>query len=221
MNLCWHIFQISSGAHIRWKTYKTYVVPFIELFLPFQIQEGLDKATDVTKAQHSCLSNIVGLTTRNNSKRLREVLAELSVRSKAIRLAKRFRGATDEIGNKMKMKLEDAKNNNTGERMRTRSGNVHGGQSRIEKVILSSFLFKLREASVCELEKLPFSKAQFGAAKRYAVAWKARIKRKIAKRAKKNTGSNGARKRRTRTGTSSVTRASRRRRNKNLNQPRS
>lgn len=90
LNLCWHIFQVSSGVHIRWKTYKTYVVPFIELFLPFQIQEGLDKATDVTRAQHSCLSNIVGLTTRNNSKRLREVLAELSVKSKAIRLSKRF-----------------------------------------------------------------------------------------------------------------------------------
>ena len=149
----------------------------------------------------------------------RDVLAELSVRSKAIRLAKRFRSVTDEIGNKMEMKLQDAKNNNTGGRIRTRSGNVLVGQSRIEKVIRSSFLFKLREASVCDLEKLTFSKAQFGAAKRYAVAWKARIKRKIAKRAKKGTG--GRKKRRTRAGTSSVTMVSRRRRNRNLNQPRS
>lgn len=101
--------------------------------------------------------------------------------------------------------------------MRTRSGNTHGNQSWIEKTILSSFLFKLREASELDLEKLPFPKVQFGAAKRYSAAWKTRIKRKIAKRAKEGSSATG---RKRRSGTSGVTRASRRRRNKNLNQPR-
>lgn len=188
LKMCWHIFQVSSGIHIRWKTYKTYVVPFIELFLPFQIQEGLDKQTEITRAQHSCLSNIVGLTTRNSSKRLREVLAEFSVKDKSIRLAKRFCEATKAIGIAMQNKLSDIRNNNVGARIRTRSGNAVGAATHLEKVIRSSFLFKLREAADAVPDGRPHSKTQFLAAKRYAVAWKARIKRKIAKRSKSKPG---------------------------------
>lgn len=138
-------------------------------------------------------------------------MAELSVKDKAIRLAKRFAHAIEAIGLAMENKLEDARNNNIGVRIRTRSGNVLMSQSKIEQLITSSFLYKLKKASEMTPEVRSKSRTQFSIAKRYAVAWKARIKRKIAKRSK--GPKNKSRKKKS----SATVRSSRRKRNTNLN----
>lgn len=214
LNMCRHIFQISSGIFLRWKTFKTYVTPFLEPFLPFQIQQGIDKASELTKAQHKCLSQIVGLTPRNNSRRLREVLAELSIKGKAIRLSKRFESETSGIGDMMNRVLElEANKETAGGRIRTRSGNELTSTSAIVKTIVNSFIYKLRQASRWPTEEKMFRKTQFKMAKIYAKSWKARIRRKIIQRSKQTP----TRKKRKRKRTDNVTEASRRRRNVGLN----
>lgn len=211
--MCRHIFQVSSGIFIRWKTFKTYVVPFLELFLPFQIQKGIEKASELTKAQHTCLSRIVGLSTRNNSGKLRKVLAELSIKGKAIRLAKRFETSTRNIGTFMQKVLEQEATSRSAEsRIRTRSGNELTHMSRIEKCIKDSFIYKLRQAAELPSEDRDYKKVQFMAAKRYASKWKQKIKRMIVHRSKNdNRNRRGKRKAR------SSTAASKRRRNIGLN----
>lgn len=150
-----------------------------------------------------------------NCKALNHVDTINEICNKAIRLAKRFRVALSNIGSTMENKLADARNNNAGARIRTRSGNVHGADTKIERFIRGSFLYKLWEASKLETAKMTYPKAQFSIAKRYAAAWKARIKRKIVKRARMESGKRKTRKKKR--SADSAVRGSKRRRNNNLN----
>lgn len=84
------MFQYTTKTSIRWKTFKTYVIPFIELYLPYQAQKGIDRRTLLHKAQHSCLSATAGLSHRNSQEKLLAVMCELSIRDKTIRMAKRI-----------------------------------------------------------------------------------------------------------------------------------
>lgn len=68
-------------------------------------------------------------------------------------MARRFSGVVDDIGRRMAAKLEDARNNNTGSRIRTRSGNTHRSLSKIEQLIVNSFIYKLWEASKMDFDR--------------------------------------------------------------------
>ena len=85
------VFQYTANITLKWKIFKTYIAPFIELYLPLVVQEGADKTnTIVHKFQHSCLCKVLGVSFRSSRIKVEKAISELSVKSKAIRMAKRL-----------------------------------------------------------------------------------------------------------------------------------
>lgn len=60
------LFQFTSNMKVRWKAFKTYVIPIIEMFLIFQAQPGINTRSILHKIQHKSLSKVLNLSHRNS-----------------------------------------------------------------------------------------------------------------------------------------------------------
>lgn len=89
------IFQYSDSLAFRWKIWKTYFSPFVELFLPAVFQKSFASRTRVHVFQHKLMCWALNLNTCASSKRLLEATGEPSVEFKAQRAASRLLNATN------------------------------------------------------------------------------------------------------------------------------
>ena len=85
------VFQYTADITLKWQIFKTYLAPYIELYLPLEIQESNKPAnSDVYKFQHDCICKVLGVSFRSSRIKTEKVINELPVRAKAIRMAKRM-----------------------------------------------------------------------------------------------------------------------------------
>ena len=80
---------------LRWKIWKVYIAPFVELYLPLVIQEKIGKTTGVHKLQRHTMCRAVGIPITASRRKLEIKVGEKSVEEKAQRLTTRlgFRAA--------------------------------------------------------------------------------------------------------------------------------
>lgn len=89
------IFQYSDSLAFRWKIWKTYFSPFVELFLPAVFQKSFAARTRVHVFQHKLMCWALNLNICASSDRLLEATGEPSVEFKARRAALRLLNATN------------------------------------------------------------------------------------------------------------------------------
>ena len=82
-------FQYTKSIGIRWRIWKVFIAPFVELYTPLIIQKKELSITCVHKLQHHTLCRVVGVPTTTSRDRLEEKVGERSVQCKATRLADR------------------------------------------------------------------------------------------------------------------------------------
>merc|ERR1712226_1436843 len=85
-----YFYQYTYNRMLRWKTFKTYVAPYIELFLPLQIQTGLCKKSIVRRIQHSCRAKAMNISYKCGRVKLRNIMNEMSMEEKCSTLAHRL-----------------------------------------------------------------------------------------------------------------------------------
>ena len=83
-------FQYSNNMSLRWKIWKVYIAPFVELYLPLVIQEKIGKTTSVHKLQHHTMCRAVGVPITASRRKLEITVGEKSVEEKAQRLTTRL-----------------------------------------------------------------------------------------------------------------------------------
>lgn len=85
------VYQYTTMLGIRWKIYKTYLAPYIELFLPLAVQKDLKINSLVKDFQHKSICRALGLLNRGVSREeVESLVGEKSVVEKAVRMLKRL-----------------------------------------------------------------------------------------------------------------------------------
>ena len=85
------IYQYTSDINIRWRVYKTFLAPFVELYLPIAIQKGHWLTSIVHVFQHKSICRALKLPSQGISiEETEKLVGEKSVTEKANRLAKRL-----------------------------------------------------------------------------------------------------------------------------------
>lgn len=189
MSVVNQLFQFTTNAAVRWKAFKTYVVPIIEMFLIFQAQKGLNIRTVLHKIQHRSLSKVVNLTHRNSEEKLLRAIDEMSISDKVVRMAKRVAPFMQDTFGFITSKLENETRrdpNSLRSRPRTRSGRVmqSGPETPTTKLIKGHIIFKLMELQAGEVPKIP--KTDLSKAAMYAERARKTASRHIMERARKN-----------------------------------
>ena len=80
-------FQYTDSIAIRWRVFKVFICPFIELFCPLVVQEKSTARTVIHKLQHSSIAAALSLPNTASEEKLRLFLGEKSVEEKAQRMA--------------------------------------------------------------------------------------------------------------------------------------
>lgn len=88
------IFQYSESTAYRWKIWKTYFSPFVELYLPAVFQKNFGARTRVHTFQHRITCWALGLCESASVERLQCATGEPSVEFKARRAAHRLLNCT-------------------------------------------------------------------------------------------------------------------------------
>ena len=83
-------FQYTNNVSIKFKIYKTFISPFIDLYTPIVVQAKELEDTIVHKLQRTTLNAVLDLPRTANSKKVREILGEKTVEEKAQRMATRI-----------------------------------------------------------------------------------------------------------------------------------
>ena len=84
------VFQFTKNMSLRWKVWKVYIAPFVELYLPLVIQGKIGRTTIVHKLQHHTMCRAVGIPITASRRKLEIKVGEKSVEEKAQRLATRL-----------------------------------------------------------------------------------------------------------------------------------
>lgn len=122
-------YQYTDSIHFKWQMYKTYVCPYIELFLPLHIQHGFDKISKIKKIQHKCLAAVTNLHGTVSRAKLEEVMREKSIEHKTYRMARRltreYRNLYLEIRAEKQEKIQDITEKHA--RAGNRNGKIRNG----------------------------------------------------------------------------------------------
>ena len=84
------IFQFSKNMSLRFRIYKVYIAPYVELYLPLVIQSTMGKTTVVHDLQHRTLCRALNVPITTGRERVEEKVGERSVEEKAKRMASRM-----------------------------------------------------------------------------------------------------------------------------------
>ena len=84
------IFQYTNSIPIKWKVYKVYIAPYIELYCPLVLQNKLWKVSPVHHLQHRTMCKALGIPFTTSRISVEQKMGELSVEEKAIRIAERM-----------------------------------------------------------------------------------------------------------------------------------
>lgn len=84
------VYQYTSNRWIKYRIFKVFIAPFIELGLPLVIQNSFTKITAVHTLQHRSFCFAVGAIPTCSREHLEEILGERSVIEKARRFATRM-----------------------------------------------------------------------------------------------------------------------------------
>ena len=82
--------QYTSVTKLKLQVWRTYILPFIEMFAILAIQDKSEKRNCVHKFQHRSLTAAIGLCSSAGYDTVRKLTGELSVRDRAIRIARRL-----------------------------------------------------------------------------------------------------------------------------------
>ena len=165
------VFQYTANITLKWKIFKTYIAPFIELYLPLAIQENVKQnQTILHKFQHDCLCKVLGVSFRSCRVKVEEAMGELSVKSKAIRLSKRM-VLSRYAGDIEELIVKDAVGESQGPK--TRSGKTRLSPEQIKKRDYKKwdYITKLANLSFEELEQ----KVKFNFDNKKMKAWAKKI----------------------------------------------
>ena len=86
-------FSYTNSVGLRWRIYKVYITPFIELFLPLVIQEtstGPRSKTIIHDLQHRSMCLALGIPFTTSRRKIEIFLGEKAVEEKAQRMATRI-----------------------------------------------------------------------------------------------------------------------------------
>ena len=83
-------FQYTRNMSLRWKIWKVYIAPFVELYLPLVIQNKQHKLTSVHRLQHQTMCRALGLPHTVCRRKMELKVGEKSIEEKAQRLAERL-----------------------------------------------------------------------------------------------------------------------------------
>ena len=82
-------YQYTKSIGIRWRIWKVFIAPFVELYTPLIVQKKEHNITCVHKLQHHTLCRVAGVPITTSRIKLEEKVGERSVFCKATRLADR------------------------------------------------------------------------------------------------------------------------------------
>lgn len=84
------VFFYSDSMFIKWRIFKVFFCPFIELYVPLVIQSKTFENTAIHKFQHASICSVLGLPKTACRRNLEVKLGEKSVEEKAIRTTNRL-----------------------------------------------------------------------------------------------------------------------------------
>ena len=168
-------YSYTASIAIRWKVYKVYIAPFIELFLPLVIQlpsSGPKSITIIHDLQHHSLCYAMGLPWTTGRRTIEKFLGEKSIEEKAQRMANRLIEAN---------KLERPKfSDNDEEGMELRSKNKKWFP--IEKKRRNEFIVRLFMFSDFKIEETPKIKFNISRTKKWCIATRLAIQKHACSR---------------------------------------
>ena len=83
-------FQYTRNMSLRWKIWKVYIAPFVELYLPLVIQSKPHKPTSVHRLQYQTICRVLGVPVTVCRRNLELKVGEKSIEEKSQRLADRL-----------------------------------------------------------------------------------------------------------------------------------
>ena len=83
-------FRYTSNIVIRWKVYKVFIAPFIELYIPIVLQHKTFHVGIVHDLQHTSMVRALGLPRTTGRATIEKKLGEKSIEEKTKRLANRM-----------------------------------------------------------------------------------------------------------------------------------
>lgn len=89
------MFQYTTSVGIKWRIFKTFICPYIELYLPLVVQHKKTHITALHKLQHHSMCRAVGVPVTAGRKNVERFLGERSVLEKSQRMADRIISALD------------------------------------------------------------------------------------------------------------------------------
>lgn len=84
------MYQYTSSVGIKWRIFKTFIAPYIELYLPLVVQHKVLDITAVHKLQHQSMCRAIGVPITASRKMVELRLGERSVAEKANRMFERL-----------------------------------------------------------------------------------------------------------------------------------
>lgn len=181
------IYQYTSDINIRWRVYKTFLAPFVELYLPIAIQKGHWLTSIVHVFQHKSICRALKLPSQGISiEETEKLVGEKSVTEKANRLAKRLLDEAEVL------ELEGLEEGREVWRTRRReySGEV---QDKAERRHFMTRLAQAYRATFKVREKVKFDGVKISKAARLM---RKRLRRKVLER--KEKGAKGSKKKKRR-----------------------
>lgn len=169
------IFQYTSNISLKWKIYKAFITPFIELYLPIVIQHGLDSNTLIHQLQYRSMCKALNLDGFVNREKLEIKLGEKSVVEKAKSLCIRL---IDTL--KIAPEIEE---NITMKRLRNRNIYPIRCQSAKDRKTFLNRMFYYRDVQTRETKKVKFNKREV---LKYTKEVNRKIKEKIIENRAKN-----------------------------------
>ena len=140
-------FQYTTSPRIKFQVYKTYLAPFVELYIPLAIQNKEISRTRVHKFQHTSINIAIGAGACTSYEKTNELVDELSVRDKSIRAAQRLVRSIDAAD----LSFQDHSNPNQ-EGMTLKSGKSKTSQA-VPQDVQSNLIFRLLHYAKLEPSK--------------------------------------------------------------------
>lgn len=167
------IFQYTTNIALKWKIYKAFITPFIELYLPIVVQKGLDSNTIIHKLQYTSMCKALNLNGHVNREKLEIKLGEKSVTEKAKNMCTRLintLGIEPEVEENVSVKV-----------LRNRSINPLLCQKSTDRKYFMNRIFYFKTVQTRETQKVKFNSKQVA---NYVKIVNKQIKQKIMEKYK-------------------------------------